>query len=122
MKNVKYRAAGSGIIRTLLPSDMERLNVAMPKDDQLDGQGNVSWNEANHFSIVMTNAASDSLVGQLPREFEAIDSDEDDEPIEVVEPLTDSISAAQAQSDPKSPEESANADATSSTGTTRRKP
>lgn len=109
MKKVQYRHAGSGIVRVLRAKDLDRHGIEHKLEDGED----MVWNEANGFSVVMSNRASDSLVELLPDEFEAVDEDADD--IEVTPQATDANAIPALQDLPNGSEESGDADAKSST-------
>lgn len=80
MKNVHYIKPKANFVRTLRPQDLASLGI--------DAKETLVWSPENNFRLTLNNKVSESLVAKLPAEFRAIDVDGDDEPVEVVDPMT----------------------------------
>ena len=98
MKSVRYRKARSGVVRILRTQDLDRLGIKHKGQD-------LTWNQANNFTVVMNNQMSDSLVEKLPGDFDASDAEGEDETPEVQEVMT-SLASSGTGSDMDLPESS----------------
>lgn len=110
MKRVRYARPRANFTRGIRVKDMDRLGIEHKGEDLM-------FSQANGFEIVMSNKMSESLVDKFPGEFLVFDSDAEDEPVTVPEPMT---SLAQSASDapqdaPDASEESGDADEQAST-------
>lgn len=110
MKRVRYARPRPHFTRGIRVKDMDRLGIDHKGQDLM-------FNAANHFEIVMSNKMSESLVDKFPGEFLVFDSDAEDEPVEVLEPMTSLAhsSTSEPEGDPESSEESESDDSQAST-------
>jgi hypothetical protein len=116
MKRVRYARPRANFIRTLRVKDLDQLGIDHKGEDLV-------WDKDNGFEIVMSNKMSDSLVEKLPNEFILFDSDAEDEPVEVLDPMT-SLASQQSElpeEEPESSESDPDDGASSSTRTSSRK-
>lgn len=90
MKHVHYIKPKPNFVRTLRPVDLASLGI--------QSKETLEWSPQNSFCLTLANKLSDSLVDKLPKEFRAVDIDDDDEPVEVIDPMT-TIQTPQAVSD-----------------------
>lgn len=90
MKNVHYLKPKPNFVRTLRPIDLASLGI--------DTKETLVWSAGNNFCMTLSNKLSESLVEKLPTEFRAVDIDDDDELVEVSDPMT-TIQTPQAVSD-----------------------
>lgn len=113
MKAVRYARPRPNFRRTLRPRDLDMLG--------LENKGEtLVWSPENKFTIVMSNKASESLVAKLPGEFILFDAEGDDEPEEVLDPMT-SLASTQSSSPEEQPDESQPDPDTASRASTRSK-
>lgn len=80
MKNVHYTKPKPNFVRTLRPIDLASLGI--------QSKETLVWSAGNQFCLTLSNKLSDSLAEKLPTEFRVVDSDQDDEPVEVIDPMT----------------------------------
>jgi hypothetical protein len=96
MKNVIWNGAAAGSARVLRVKDLDALDIKHKDEDLV-------WNQANNFTLEMSNQMSDSLVEKLPGEFRVTEGT--DEVPEIQDPMT-SFAASSTGSDEGSPDES----------------
>jgi hypothetical protein len=80
MKKVHYTKPKPNFVRTLRPVDLASLGI--------QSKETLVWSAGNQFCLTLNNKLSDSLAEKLPAEFRVVDIDEDDEPVEVIDPMT----------------------------------
>ena len=97
MKRLRYARPRANFVRVIRVKDMDRLGISHKGEDLV-------FSTDNGFEIVMSNKMSESLVDKFPGEFLVFDSDAEDEPVEVPEPMTSL--AQSASSDPQGEPES----------------
>lgn len=110
MKNVRWIPGRRGTARLLTPKDLDRLEIKHNDKDLV-------WNQANNFTLEMSNQMSDSLVEKLPTEFSATGGDDESPPANSL----DDSSSGSSEGSPDESVPSGDDDAQASTPKRRRK-